>query len=294
MDIPWDDVRLFLAVAEAGSVSGAARKLRLGQPTVSRRLADLEYAVGEALFRRGVSGATLTSAGERLLGPARRMAEWAGEVSRAADTADREPRGVIRITSMPFVAFDFLAPFAGKLLQKHPGMRVEVLSSVTHLDLGRGEADLALRSRAPSQADLTTVHTVEVENAVFVSRALAQRLPRRPRLQDLPWIAWAPPFEDVPPNPQLAALVPGFEPVFASDQFLVQLAAAEAGVGAMVLPRLRHGFARTSSLVPLRIDLGPHQRGPLYVVCAKSALDIPRVRRVAELLVEELERARKD
>ena len=72
MDITWDDVRIFLAVAEAGSVSGAARQLRLGQPTISRRLAEMEQAIGSRLFARGVGGATLTSAGERLLAPAKK------------------------------------------------------------------------------------------------------------------------------------------------------------------------------------------------------------------------------
>ncbi|WP_237077857.1 helix-turn-helix domain-containing protein [Myxococcus xanthus] len=72
MDISWDDARLFLAIAETGSFSGG-----IGQPTVSRRLAALEYAVGASLFRRGVDGAVLTAAGERLVSPAKKMAEWA-------------------------------------------------------------------------------------------------------------------------------------------------------------------------------------------------------------------------
>ena len=146
MDISWDDAKLFLAIAETGSLSGAARRLKLGQPTVTRRLAMLEYTVGAALFRRSVEGAALTSAGERLLGPAKKMAEWAGELHRAAEAHDGAPRGLVRVTSSPFICFDFLAPFAGFLAQKHPGLRLEVLSSVQYLDLARGEADLALRA----------------------------------------------------------------------------------------------------------------------------------------------------
>jgi DNA-binding transcriptional LysR family regulator len=90
------------------------------------------------------------------------------------------------------------------------------------------------------------------------------------------------------PNPQLEELMPGFRPIFTSDHFLVQLAAAEAGLGAMVLARIRHRFARPTTLVPLPIDLGPYNRGAVHLVCAKSALDIPRVRLVAELIVQEL------
>ncbi len=290
MDIPWEDVRLFLAVAETGSLSGAARRLRIGQPTVSRRLAALEYQLGATLFRRSVDGASLTSAGERLLVPAKKMAEWAGEVGRAAESSDQAPRGLVRITANPYVSVDFLAPFAAWLARKQPGLRLEVLSSINYLDLNRGEADLAMRGRAPTQEDLKVVLALEFENAVFVSKSLAAKLPRKPRPEELPWIAWAPPFDSLPPNPQLEQLVPGFTPVFTSDNFLVHLAAAEAGLGAMVLARIQHRFSRPTSLVPLSVDLGPFQRSSLYLVCAKSALDIPRVRKVSELLTSELEK----
>lgn len=290
MDIPWDEVRLFLAIAEEGSVSGAARRLRMAQPTVSRRLASLEREMGASLFRRSVSGAALTTAGERLLGPARRMAEWAGEVGRAAEKGDREPRGLVRVTAPPIVAYDFLAPFAAWVAEHHPGIRLEVLATMQYLDLVRGEADLALRLRPPDQPDLALLFKLETANAVHVAPSLARRLPRRPRLQDLPWIAWAPPFENLPPNPQLAELAPGLTPAFTSDHILVQLGAAEAGVGAMVLPKVRHRFSRAASLVPLAIDLGPFARGSLHLLAARSALDIPRVRLVANLVEAELRR----
>jgi DNA-binding transcriptional LysR family regulator len=289
MDIPWEDVRLFLAVAEAGSLSGAARALRLGQPTVTRRLQLLEYALGAALFRRSASGAKLTAAGVRLLEPARRMAEWAGEVGRAAEKTSEGPAGLVRVTSAPFVAAGLLAPFAVRVAQRHPGLRLEVLSAMNYLDLVRGEADLALRPRKADKDDLVTVHSQEFENVVFVSRQVAARSPKKPTLRDLPWVAWSPPYEALPPNPQLAELMPGYLPAFTSDHFLVMLAAAEAGAGAIVLPRLGHASAH-SGLVPLAIDLGPFSRGTLHLVAAKSAMDIPRVRAVAQLLVDDLKR----
>ncbi|MDB4987708.1 MAG: mauR [Myxococcaceae bacterium] len=290
MDIPWDDLRLFLAVAETGSLSGAARRLRIGQPTVSRKLAALEYTLGASLFRRSAEGAALTSAGERLLEPARKMAEWAGEAGRAAEPHTSAPSGLVRVTAPPFVCFDFLAPFAAWLGREYPGLRLELLSATHHLDLARGEADLALRLRAPTQPELQLVTTHVTRNAVFVARSLAATLPKRPRLQDLPWVAWAPPYEELPPNPQLRALIQPFLPNFTSDNFLVNLAAAEAGAGAIVLPRDRHRFSRPSRFVRLPIDLGPHNVGHTHLVCAKSALDIPRIRLVCELLAAELKR----
>ncbi|WP_223645103.1 LysR family transcriptional regulator [Corallococcus sp. EGB] len=292
MDISWDDARLFLAIAETGSFSGAARRLRIGQPTVSRRLAALEYTVGAALFRRSVDGAALTAAGERLLVPAKKMAEWAGELHRAAESSDSSPRGIVRVTATPFMSFDFVAPFAAFVAQKNPGLRLEVQSQIQYQDLARGEADLALRGRPPTSADLKLVDTLEVPNAVFVSKALKARLPKKVTLQQLPWVAWAPPFEAVPPNPQLESMIPGFAPAFTADSYLVMLAAAEAGLGAMVLARMAHRFTRPTQLVPLELDLGPFSRSQTHLVCARSALDIPRVRRVSELLLEEFQRIR--
>ncbi len=288
VDIPWEDVHLFLAIAETGSFSAAARRLRTGQPTVSRRLADLEYRLGYKLFNRQAAGATLTSAAERLVEPARKMAEWAGEVARAASKGEKSPRGVVRITAPPGVSFDFVAPFAAYAKEKYPLLRIEILSSINYLDLVRGEADLALRTRAPVQKDLIAVATLEHENAVFVTKTLAGKLPKKPTPADIPWVAWAPPYEQLPPNPQLEALIPNFEPAFTSDNFLVLLRAAEMGLGAMILGRVKHKFSQPSPLIPLDFELGPHSKSSLHLVAAKSALDIPRVRAIADLLAKEL------
>ena len=289
MDVAWDDLRIFLAVAEAGSVSGAARQLRLGQPTISRRLAGMEQAMGSRLFARTVAGATLTSAGERLLAPARKMAEWAGEVARAAAADKATPQGLVRITASPYTCFDFVAPFAAWLSSRHPSIRIEVLSTTRYLDMARGEADLALRLRRPQGKDFDVLAQVEYDNAAWVSHALAKKLPSPTRARDVPWVGWAPPFEELPPQPMLEALIPGFVPAFTSDNFLVNLAAAEAGVGAIVLGRVSHRFSRARGIVPIDVDMGAAKRGVLCLVCAKSALDIPRVRLVAELLREQVQ-----
>jgi DNA-binding transcriptional LysR family regulator len=290
MDIPWDDVRLFLAIAEAGSLSAAARQLALGQPTLSRRLALLEERLGYPLFRRSALGTHLTNAGEKLVDPARRMAEWAGELERAAQRGDLSPHGVVRLTAPPGVAFDFVAPFAASLRETLPEVQLEVLSSIRYVDLTRREADLALRIEPPRQADLLTVASIDLHNLVCAAPSYAAKLPSPCGLADIDWIGWAPPFDHLAPNPQLASLIEGFRPAFASDDFLVQWRAAEAGVGAMVLGRMSHRLSAASKLETIDVDLGIHARSALHLVCARSALEIPRVRAVADLLVQELER----
>ncbi len=292
MHIPWEDLPLFLAVAETGSFSKAARRLRLGQPTMSRRIAELEERVGTALFERSASGAVPTPAGERLLSPARRMAEAAGEVERAALGLDDKPHGTVRITAPPGVAFDFVAPFAARVRRKLPDIRIEVLSRVEYLDLARREADLALRARPPTSRDLVSVASLSFANAAFAAPKYVKTLPKKPTIADLDVVGWAAPFDHLSPNAELAEMLPGFRPIFTSDDFLVQWRAAEAGLGVIFLGDVRHPDARTTTLERVNVDLGPHARGQMHLVCAKSGLAIPRVRAVAELLEAELQRAR--
>ena len=289
MHIPWGDVQLFLAIAETGSLSAAAKRLLVTQPTVSRRLAELEQSIGEPLFERSVEGTSLTSVGERLVDPARRMAEDVGEIERIAAGASALPRGVVRITAAPGMAFERLAPFAAHLRAVLPDIRLEVLSTIAYVDLARREADLALRFDRPPQRDLVSLAKLEERVCAFATRKYAARLPRGYGIADVDWVGWTPERAHLPPNPQLAARIPGFRPVFASDDFLVQLRAAEAGVGAIVLgDGMARGRTRPGALVPLVLDLGK-LTSTTYLVCAKSALTIARVRAVADLLVADLE-----
>lgn len=287
MHIPWADVQMFLAIAETGSLSAAAKRLVVTQPTVSRRLAELEDTIGEPLFERSVEGTSLTSFGERMIAPARRMAEEAGELERLASGANSKPRGIVRITAAPGVAFDVLAPFAAHVAKKLPEVRLEVSSTIGYVDLARREADLALRFDRPPQRDLVALATLVHPVCALATRAYAAKLPRRYTLADVGWVGWPPALAHLPPNPQLAARIPGFTPVFTSDDFLVQLRAAESGVGAIILSPGR-GRRVPTQLVELDLDFGK-LTSTTYLVCPKSALSIPRVRAVAELLVAYLE-----
>lgn len=286
--LDWEDVRLFLAVAEAKSVSGAARALGMSQPTVSRRLGDLEARLGVTLFERTLGGTLITATAERMLEPARRMADWAGEVSRAAAATDTRLSGVVRVTAPPLIAATLLTRFAAVLAEKHPGLRLESLATIRYLDLPRGEADLAIRARPSNQPELVTVATIEHRQYIYVARTIAERLGLSPALADIPWLAWAAPFQELPPNPQLARLIPGFAPAFTTDDPIVMLEAAEAGVGATVLADALHAMLRRTDLVPLQTDLGVFACGETHLVSSRSGLGIPRVKAVAELLRETL------
>ncbi|HXU61832.1 MAG TPA: LysR family transcriptional regulator [Polyangia bacterium] len=290
MDIEWDDWRLFLAVATAGSMSGAARALRVGQPTLSRRIGLMEERLDGALFVRRPDGVTLTALGERLLPAAQRMADFASEATRVIAGGERRPEGRVRIAAPPGLAFDFVAPVAGVLRRRAPGLRLELRADVDYVSLSRGEADLALRFRPPSEHDLVGLAAIPMRVAAFAAKSYARRLPKTYGFGDLDWIAWAPPYEQAPPNPQLLAVLgERFAPVFTSNDFLVQISALEAGVGAMILGRRFHRLTRVEHLVELNLDLGPGSNVTCHLVVAKRMIDVPRIRAVADALIGELD-----
>lgn len=280
----WNDLRLFLAVVEAGSINRASQRLGLGQATVSRRLAELEASVGQTLFVRSVAGVTLTTTGEQLVAPLKRMAEWATEVSRTVAQTDARVAGTVRVTGAPLVSATILTRFAARLRELHPGIQLEVSSTVRYLDLARGEADLAIRSVQERHNDLMSVARISHANHVYVGRKLAKRLGNNPRLDELPWLAWSPEFDHMVPNPQLRALSPNIKPVFTADNFLVLLQAAEAGVGAIVLADPIAKLLHKSNLVTLDAPLEQYGTSETHLVAATSALRLPKVRAVADAL----------
>jgi DNA-binding transcriptional LysR family regulator len=296
MNLRWDDLRLFLAVAEEGSLSGAARVLKLGQPTLSRRIGELEELIGEPLFTRQSQGASLTAAGQKLLPAAQHMAEWANEAALNISQQSHAPVGKVRIAAPPGIAYELLAPLAAKIRQQYPQLQIEVLSGIETLNLGRGDADISLRNTKPSDADLLCIDEVSSPIRVYCSQTYAQQLSKPLMLSNLDWICWAAPYDQLRINQELAALIPNFKAAFASDDWLVQVAACKAGVGAMFLPQALHrhsGLQELSALQELDLDLGPTAIGLLYLVCHKRHRYLPKVELVLGLISEEFSALRK-
>lgn len=145
MDFAWDDLRLFLAVARAGTLAGAARTLGVNHSTVFRRLNALEERLQTRLFDRLAEGYRPTVAGESLRGHAERMEETAQAVERELQGQDVRLSGTITVTTTNTLANRFLAPMFERFVDAWPDIRLEVLVSGANLDLSRHEADLAIR-----------------------------------------------------------------------------------------------------------------------------------------------------
>lgn len=152
--IDWNQLRAFLETAETGSLSAAARKLGLTQPTLSRQVAAIERRMGVTLFERVGKTMALTSTGLELLEHARVMGAAANELGLAATGRSQAVEGMVVVSATDVVAAYLLPRIWLQLRQLAPGIQVEVISTDALSDLRRREADIAIRHVRPDQPDL--------------------------------------------------------------------------------------------------------------------------------------------
>ncbi|HSZ50739.1 MAG TPA: LysR family transcriptional regulator [Caulobacteraceae bacterium] len=165
----WDDVRFFLEVARAGSLSAAARTLGVGHVTVGRRIALMEARLGVTLLNRTPDGFVTTPAGDAILTQCMTMEEAAFDLERIAAGSDSLLAGSIRVTTTEAMAAQTIAPAIITLRQIHPDLQVELIAGVRSLDIARREADLAVRLARPRTPDLVCQKLGDVGFALYAS-----------------------------------------------------------------------------------------------------------------------------
>lgn len=153
-NLDWNHLKAFLETAEAGSLSAAARKLGLTQPTLSRQVAAIEQHMGVTLFERVGNSMALTPTGLDLLAHARAMGSAAEALGFAASARSEAVGGVVSISAIDAVAVYLLPPIVQQLRKLAPGIAVDVISSNALSDLLRREADIAIRHVKPEQPEL--------------------------------------------------------------------------------------------------------------------------------------------
>ncbi|MEQ8231991.1 MAG: LysR family transcriptional regulator [Gammaproteobacteria bacterium] len=178
-------MRAFLATAEGGSLSAAARALHLTQPTLSRQVSGLEQALAVTLFERGHRQVRLTAAGLELLEHARAMADAANRVSLAASGQSQGIEGRVRITATELLAAYRLPPVLRKLREQAPGIVIDVVASDELRDLIRREADIAVRHAQPTHPDLIARRVGSVRGRIVAARRLLEEVGYPRTLDDL-------------------------------------------------------------------------------------------------------------
>lgn len=162
--LDWDDLRFVLAVARDGSMSAAALRLGVAQPTVGRRIAALEQGLGAKLFEHLPSGQRLSSTGQRLIAHAERMEQEALSVERVAAGRDAGLRGRVTITASEWLVGSVLGPALLPFCEAHSELEIELVADARHLSLSRRDADIALR---PSKFERDSIFQRQVATLAF-------------------------------------------------------------------------------------------------------------------------------
>ena len=181
----WTLTRSFLAVAETGSLSAAARHLGLTQPTLGRHIAELEAALALTLFARQARGLDLTESGAALLPEARAMAAASARMALIAAGREDAVTGTVRLTASRVVSHHILPAILADLRQVAPGIEIELVPSDSTENLLFREADIALRMYRPTQLDVITRHVADLPMGIYAAKTFLDRNGRPETLADL-------------------------------------------------------------------------------------------------------------
>lgn len=165
----WDKLRIFHAVADAGSLTHAGETLHLSQSAVSRQIRALEESLNATLFHRHARGLILTEQGELLFDATRAMAKRLDAAAARIRDSDEEAFGDLRVTTTTGFGTLWLAPRLSALYAKYPDLRIDLMLEERVLDLPMREADVAIRMKEPSQADLIRKKLMTVRMCLYAS-----------------------------------------------------------------------------------------------------------------------------
>ncbi|MFM0671261.1 LysR family transcriptional regulator [Paraburkholderia sediminicola] len=258
----WDNARFFLAVARAGTLRGAAFKLKVDQATVGRRIVALEEALSATLFLRTPALYVLTPAGETLIGPAETMEQAALSIERRVAGLDDQLAGTIRVATTDSLGKRFVMPAIAKMRRAHPGIEIVCVTSAQITNLTRREADVAIRTLRPDAPDLIARKLAQLEVGIYASReyVAARGEPREGEAFEGHDLA----MYQQPASPSAWAALCG-EPtlrgrlVFQTQSTAMLFEAALAGFGVAELPRFRADYE------PELVRVMPHRSEPFDV-----------------------------
>lgn len=285
-NVGWEDQRAFLAVLEEGSLSGAARRLGVAQPTVRARIEALEHTLGTVLFTRSVNGLVPTDEARGLGGPARAMALASEAFVRAASAPAGEAAGAVRVSVSEFVGIEVLPPMLAGLRARRPRIAIELVLSNAPADLLDQEVDIAVRMRPPRQSALVARKVGGIALGLY---AHVDYLARRGEPTSVDDFAR---HDFIGPDRSRAdlALAAALHPALSRDRFVLrtdshpaQLAAARAGLGIAVVQR---PVAERDPM--LRAVLPEFTVAVLdtWIVTHEDLRGLPRIRAVFDHLVE--------
>ncbi len=181
----WALVQSFLAVAELGSLSAAARQLDRSQPTLGRHIRALESDLDTLLFDRHARGLILTEGGNELLPYASQMRDAMNAIALTAAGQSQQLAGTVRITCSVFASHYLLPPVFAELRALEPSIQLEIVPTDSSENLLFREADIAVRMYRPTQLEVVTKHIADIPLGVFAAKSYLDRVGRPRRVEDL-------------------------------------------------------------------------------------------------------------
>ncbi|HZX29617.1 MAG TPA: LysR family transcriptional regulator [Telluria sp.] len=273
----WDDLRFFLAIAEHGGLGAAARALGVEHTTASRRIDALEAGLGLRLFDRLPKGWAITAAGAELLPAARRVEADMMALLRQATQADAV-RGLVRIAAPPALCAWLLAPALARQRARHPGLEIELVADRRTADLGRREADLAVRYLRPAAPALAVRRLCDMDYGLFGAPDYLRDCPPA----DWEFLGYADGLDGLPQQRWLEEYAAGRPFTLRSNDLGSLLQLAISGAGLAVLPRMLARAAGALAEAPVAC---PVVR-PLWLVLHDDVRKSARVRAAADLVAE--------
>lgn len=288
----WDKLRVFHAVAEAGSFTHAGDTLNLSQSAVSRQISALEEALQVPLFHRHARGLILTEQGEALNRTVREVFAKLAMTEALLTESKEKPAGRIKVTTTVGFGASWLAPRLQAFLEAYPDITMSLLLDDNDLDLAMREADVAIRMHAPKQPDLVQRHLLTIQWVVCASPEYLKKfgVPQRPEDLDAHKLVlfgdYHPPVPDVnwlaeagrrPGSPRRALLE--------VNSLHAMVLAIRSGLGIGALPD--YSIAENQDLVALLPDLKP-PKVDVYFVYPEELRNSKRVAVFRDFLLSRL------
>ncbi|MCB1394888.1 MAG: LysR family transcriptional regulator [Rhodobacter sp.] len=286
----WNQVRAFLATAEEGSLSAAARALGLAQPTLGRQVAALEERLGVILFERVGRGVALTQAGRDLLDPVRAMGEAAHRIALVAAGRAESVAGKVCISVADVMAAYVLPGVLADLREAAPDIDIEILATNSLSDLLHREADIAIRHVRPEEPDLVARLVREGAGGIYAAQSFLRRhgRPRVPAdLETLPFVGMASPERMAEELARIGLPVPPRNFVLTCENMAVACEMVRQGLGVGVMSDdIASHMPEVERLLP---DLPPIPV-PLWLVTHRELRTSRRIRVVFDHLAAALAR----
>ena len=235
--IPWDDFRLVRAIAETGSLAGAAEQLAVNHSTVFRRLGTLEQQLGARLFERARAGYVPTPMGEEMVRLAEHMADEVLAVERRITGQDLRPSGELRVTTNDTLLVHMLTPIFASFRQAYPEIRLDVVISNQSLSLSKRDADVAIRASDRPGDTLVGRRMASIAWGIYGSAAQDVAGPLDPAdLRRHDWIGFSDNLGAIKPAKWLRERVGEEKIIYRVNTVLGLAEAAAAGMGLALLP----------------------------------------------------------